>query len=144
MKCLGQFLPGFPGSLDGKAPACNAGDPGLIPGSERSPGEGNGNSLQYSSWENLWTDESGRLQSTGLQKSQIQWLNNNKALKVNPKHIVWIYNCSVSTFMSIQSHKYRTSQELTKSDDGSTDWIFADFWILYLQRATSLSTPEDI
>ena len=31
-----------------KASACNAGDPGLIPGSGRSPGEGNGNPLQYS------------------------------------------------------------------------------------------------
>ena len=38
---------GFPGSSDGKASACNVGDPGLIPGSERSPGEGNGNPLQY-------------------------------------------------------------------------------------------------
>ena len=34
---------GFPGGSDGKAFACNAGDLGLIPGSERSPGEGNGN-----------------------------------------------------------------------------------------------------
>ena len=50
----------------------NAGDAGSIPGSGRSPEEGNGNSLQYSSWENLWTDESGGLQSMGLQKSQIQ------------------------------------------------------------------------
>ena len=33
---------------DGKESACNAGDPGLIPGSRRSPGEGNGNLLQYS------------------------------------------------------------------------------------------------
>ena len=32
--------------------ACNAGDPGLIPGLERSPGEGNGNPLQYSGLEN--------------------------------------------------------------------------------------------
>ena len=39
---------GFPGSSDGKKSACNAGDPGLIPGSGRSPGEGNGNPLQYS------------------------------------------------------------------------------------------------
>ena len=35
-----------------KASACNAGDPGSIPGSERSPGEGNGNPLQYSCLEN--------------------------------------------------------------------------------------------
>ena len=42
----------FPGGLDGKESACKAGDPGLIPGSERSPGEGNGNPLQYSCQEN--------------------------------------------------------------------------------------------
>ena len=34
---------GFPGGSDGKASVCNAGDLGLIPGSERCPGEGNGN-----------------------------------------------------------------------------------------------------
>ena len=42
----------FPGGSDGKASACNAGDPGLIPGLGRSPGEGNGNPLQYSCLEN--------------------------------------------------------------------------------------------
>ena len=43
---------GFPGGSEGKASACNAGDLGLIPGSGRSPGEGNGNPLQYSCLEN--------------------------------------------------------------------------------------------
>ena len=38
----------FPGGSDGKESACNVGDPGLIPGSGRSPREGNGNWLQYS------------------------------------------------------------------------------------------------
>ena len=42
----------FPGGSDGKASAYNAGDPGLIPRSARSPGEGNGNPLQYSYLEN--------------------------------------------------------------------------------------------
>ena len=42
----------FPGSLDGKASAYNAGDLGLISGSGRSPGEGNGNPLQCSCLEN--------------------------------------------------------------------------------------------
>ena len=40
------------GGSDSKASACNAGDPGSIPGSGRSPGEGNGNPLQYSCLEN--------------------------------------------------------------------------------------------
>ena len=43
---------GFPGGSDGKESACNAGDPVLIRGLERPPGEGNGNSLQYSCLEN--------------------------------------------------------------------------------------------
>ena len=43
---------GFPGGSDGKASACNAGDLGSISGLGRSPGEGNGNSLQYSCLEN--------------------------------------------------------------------------------------------
>ena len=42
----------FSGGSDGKASAYNAGDPGSIPGSGRSPGEGNGNPLQYSCLEN--------------------------------------------------------------------------------------------
>ena len=45
-------LRGFPGSSAGKESTCNAGDLGLIPGLERSPGEGNGYSLQYSGLEN--------------------------------------------------------------------------------------------
>ena len=43
---------GFPGGSEVKASASNAGDPGSIPGSGRSPGEGNGNPLQYSCLEN--------------------------------------------------------------------------------------------
>ena len=43
---------GFPGGLDSKESACNAGDPGPIPGLGRSSGEENGNSLQYCCLEN--------------------------------------------------------------------------------------------
>ena len=48
------FLPpwGFPHSSVGKNSTCNAGDPGLIPESERSSGEGIGYTLQYS-WTSL-------------------------------------------------------------------------------------------
>ena len=44
-----------------KESACNAGDQGLIPGSGRSPGEGNDNPFQYSSWRIPWTEEPGGL-----------------------------------------------------------------------------------
>ena len=60
---------GFPGGAEVKASACNVGDLGSIPGSGRSPGEGNGNPLQCSCLENLmdrgaWW-ELGGLESTG-------------------------------------------------------------------------------
>ena len=52
------------GSVVKNLPA-NAGDVGSILGSGRSPGEGNGNPLQYSCLENPWTEEPGGLQSLG-------------------------------------------------------------------------------
>ena len=48
----GRCHRGFPGGSEVKASACNVGNLGLIPGSGRSPGEGNGNPLQYSCLEN--------------------------------------------------------------------------------------------
>ena len=57
----------------GKEATCHAGDPGdtgSIPGSGRSPGEGNGNPVQYSCLKIPWTEDSGRLQSKGLQRVQ--------------------------------------------------------------------------
>ena len=46
------LIMGFSGGSDGKESACNAGDPGSIPGLGKSPGEGNGYSLQHSCLEN--------------------------------------------------------------------------------------------
>ena len=43
-------------------------DVGLIPGSGRLPGEGNGTPLQYSCWRIPWTEEPGGLQSLGSQR----------------------------------------------------------------------------
>ena len=54
-----------------KSPPANAGDvrdAGLIPGSGRSPGEGNGNPLNILAWRIPWTEEPGGLQSVGLQR----------------------------------------------------------------------------
>jgi len=52
-----------------KNPPANAGDLDMISGSGRSPGEGNGNPLQYSCLEISWTEEPGGPQSMGSQKS---------------------------------------------------------------------------
>ena len=49
---MSTLIVSYAGGSDGKVSAYNAGDPGSIPGSGRSPGEGNGNPLQYSCLEN--------------------------------------------------------------------------------------------
>ena len=59
-----MFL-GFPGGSEGKKSSCNVGDLVLIPGLERSPGEGNGNPLLPG--ESPWTEGPGRLQFMQLQ-----------------------------------------------------------------------------
>ena len=61
---------GFPGGSDGKASAYNVGDLGSIPGSGRSPGEGNGNPLQYSCLENPMDGGAWWATAHGVAKSQ--------------------------------------------------------------------------
>ena len=61
----------FPGGSDGKESACNAGDPGLIPGLGRSPREENGYSLQYSCLENSMDRGAWWATVYGVAKSQI-------------------------------------------------------------------------
>ena len=63
---------GFPGGSYSKASACNVRDPGSIPGSGKSPGEGNGTHSSILAWEIPWTEEPVGLQSMGSQKSWTQ------------------------------------------------------------------------
>ena len=64
---------GFHGDSDGKESACNAGNLGSIPGSGRSPGEGNGYPLQYSCLGNPMDREPGGLQFIGSQELGKIW-----------------------------------------------------------------------
>ena len=64
----------FPGGLDGKESACSAGDPASIPGSARSPGEGNGNPLWYSCLENPMNRGAWQATVHGVTKSWT-WLS---------------------------------------------------------------------
>ena len=61
--CINKVAQGFPGGSEGKESACHAGDLGSIPKLRRSPGEGDGNPLQYSclgnpmdsgAWKTTW------------------------------------------------------------------------------------------
>ena len=74
---------GFPGGSDGKASAYSAGDPGSIPGSRRSPGEGNGNPLQYSCLENPMDGGAWLAAVHGVTKSRTQLSDFTIYLSVN-------------------------------------------------------------
>ena len=65
---------GFPSGASGKETSCNVGDAGLIPGSGRSLGEGNGNSLQYSCLGNLMDKGAWWVTGRGVAKSKT-WLS---------------------------------------------------------------------
>ena len=66
---------GFPGDSDSKESTCNVGDPGLIPQSGRSPAEGNATHSSILAWRIPWKEESGGLQSMGLQRVGQDWAN---------------------------------------------------------------------
>ena len=91
---------GFPGGSEVKVSACNAGDPGSIPGLGRSPGEGNSNPLQYSCLENLVDRGGWQAAVHGVTKSQT-WLNDFtspslQTLKINERfasHHKMGYHC---------------------------------------------------
>ena len=61
---------GFPGGSDSKESACNAGDPGLIPGLGRTPGEGMATHSSLRAWRIPWTEEPGWAQSMGSQRGR--------------------------------------------------------------------------
>ena len=67
---IDALLLGFPGGSDDKESASNVGDPGSIPGLGRSPGEGNGNPLQYSCLENSMDRGAWQDMVHGVAKSQ--------------------------------------------------------------------------
>ena len=66
---------GFPGGSDSKEAACNAGDPGLTPGLERFPGEGNGYPLHYCYLENSTHRGAWRATVHGVTKSRTRLID---------------------------------------------------------------------
>ena len=68
----------FPGDSDGKKSICNAGDLGSTPGSERSPGERNGNPIQYSWLENSMDRGAWQAIVHELQRVKHDWVTITK------------------------------------------------------------------
>ena len=107
---------GFPGGSDGKASACNMEDLGSIPGSGRSPGEGNGNPLQYSCLENPMDREAWQATVHGVAKSQTRLSNFTSSFNLSTSFRSQIFIKTTSHIgMYLLVHKICHIPNLTRS-----------------------------
>ena len=89
----------FPGYLSGKESTCQCRrlrDTGSIPGSRRSPGEGNGNHSHILAWEIPWTKVPGGLQSKGLQRVGHDLVTKKYSILLHvvyTKHLLYPFIC---------------------------------------------------
>ena len=99
------------GGSDGKESACNAEDSGSIPGSQRSPGEGNGNPVQYSCLENSMDRGVWWATIHGVRKSRTQLSNQHfhfhRYMEKNIK--------SIFSYTHTNLHKFTNDNNMTVS-----------------------------
>ena len=89
---------GLSGGSDGKESACNAGDWGLIPGLGRSPEEGNGYPLQYSSLESSMDRRAWRATFHGVTNSQTRLSDHHSTFSAQVvlyAHLPWPLSCDI-------------------------------------------------
>ena len=93
---------GFPSGSAGKESTCNAGDSrhmGSIPGSGRSPGEGNGTHSSILVWRIPWTEKLGGLQSMGSQIVRHDWSNLAHVMKISILFIIILVSQPGNSFI---------------------------------------------
>ena len=109
--CIRLIKWGFPHSSVGKESACNAGELGLIPVSGRSPGEGNGNPLQYSYLENFH----GLRSLVGYSPWGSQRVGHNWATSLFFLYFTRLHGSSTSFFKLLQISKNSSNIFIEKS-----------------------------
>ena len=117
------FTPhGPPGGTDGKESACNAGDPGSIPGLRRCPVAGNGCPLQHSCLENSMDRGACGLQYMGSQRVRHDWATNTFTVTLLLYHVSF---SSDPTNLSSRNHVTRpTLQNVSKLQLGFLKYKF--------------------
>ena len=124
--CLPIRVPwGFPDGSDSKESACNERDPGLIPGSGRSPGKGNGNPLQYSCLENPMNRGAWWTTVHGVAKSRTRLSNWVRTHTHTHIHIhTHIYTCQALRGSKKEpSWNFTSNEEQIKSIHWNNCWL---------------------
>ena len=115
----------FPGGSDSEASAYNEGNPGSIPGSGRSPGEGNGNSLQYSCLENPMT-RVWWATVHGVTKSWHDWATNTftlaSPLTISTRLVGLAACCSLTVVRILYTYFSLAEQQCTEESWVSKSW----------------------
>ena len=86
----------------GKESASNTGDPGSVPGSGRVPGEGNGNTLQYSCLENSMDRGARQARAHGSQRVEHDWATNTFHFHTFPTNY-YFENLTFASFCALQN-----------------------------------------
>ena len=109
---------GFCGGSNDKESACNAGDPGSIAGLGISPGEENGNSLQFLAWKISQTEGPGGLQPMGLQRVGHDWATNTHThIHTQP------FLCRKAPFKLKTFHRYLHDRNYAWKVQSTFKWI---------------------
>ena len=112
-----ESILGFPGGSDGKESACNARDPGSIPGLERSAGEGHGSPPQCSCLENPWTEGSCQLQSIQSQRVRHEWAANTSTFREHFIYVVVVILKNASLEKEMATHSNTLAWEIPWTDE---------------------------
>ena len=130
---------GFPGGSEVKVSACNTGDLGLIPGLGRSPGEENGNSLQYSCLENS-TDRGVWWATThGVTKDSdtTEWLTHTQGWRGPSDHsrslnLPYTQSPAQRSFPLFSSQLLLLTQQVNSFSTGISSFYHFGSWLIHL------------
>ena len=136
---LHPFHMGFPGGSDGKASACNAGDPGLIPRLGRSPGEGNDKLFQYSCLENCMDGGPWWARVHGVTKSWTRLSNFTFFLSHASKVTPQILQARLQQYVNWELTYVQAG---FRKEKGTRDQIAKICWII--EKASSSSVSHSV
>ena len=138
----------FPDGSDGKESTCSVGDPGSIPGSGRSPGEGNDNPLQCSCLENPMNRGSlvGYSPWGHKESDTTEWLRlslpeslhtiSHVMLKIYPEVLVLKEHCAIASYSHLVSFYFQLLLYFPKFFIRSVWPLIIDSWFLFLSHFT--------
>ena len=116
----------------------------LIPGSRRSPGEGNGNPLQYSCLGNPWTEEPGGLLSLGLQRVWFDWVTKQQRLLKEQFSLPDLLglSCEAHSLWQVHSRQWLSVSSALSLQPPLWNWMVLCV-LLFLKNVRKIRTEEE-